>query len=312
MCNKFKYLLLSCLLIAQFSWAQEVTFEGLKPVNGTELYCKVIGKGEPLVVLHGGPGLSHDYFLPHLLPLAERFQLILFDQRAQGQSSLELDASQVSVQAMVDDIEGIRQVFGLQKIHLMAHSWGASIAVRYAAQYPESIQSLILVSAVPLNPQAFEEKMQSMPRPAQHPQDSLERVALIASEAFKNQEAAAIEKLLLLNFRRSAYDRNNIKKLQLNLRPTFSKGSQVLGGMGPEAMVYDLTETAKKITCPTLVVHGKADLIPLEISLETVRTIPNASLRQMMKSGHFPFVEEPGKFNKMISKWMKEHSSSKG
>lgn len=312
MCNKLKYLLLSCLLIAQVSRAQEVVFEGLKPVNGTELYCKVIGEGEPLVVLHGGPGLSHDYFLPHLLPLAKRFQLILFDQRAQGQSSLELDASQMSVQALVDDIEGIRQAFGLQKIHLMAHSWGASIAIRYAAQYPESLQSLILVSAVPLNPQAFEEKMQSMPRPAQHPQDSLERAELMASEAFKNQETAAIEKLLLLNFRRSAYDRNNMKKLNLNLRPTFSEGSQILGGMGPEGMVYDLTETAKKITCPTLVIHGKADIIPLEISLETDRTIPNASLRQLMKSGHFPFVEEPGKFNKIISKWMKEHASTKG
>lgn len=312
MCNKFKCLLLSCLLIAQFAKAQDTVFEGLKSVNGTELYCKVIGEGEPLVVLHGGPGLSHDYFLPHLQPLAERFQLILFDQRAQGQSSLELDASQMSVQAMVDDIEGIRQVFGLQKIHLMAHSWGASIAVRYAAQYPESIQSLILVSAVPLNPQAFEEKMRSMPPPPQHPQDSLERSELMASEAFKNREVAAMEKLLLLNFRRSAYDRNNMKKLNLNLQSTFSKGSQMLGGMGPEAMVYDLTETAKKITCPTLVIHGKADLIPLEISLETDRTIPDASLRQMMKSGHFPFVEEPGKFNKMIGKWMKKHASTKG
>lgn len=165
----------STLIVLAFTSAsgQEVVFEGLKSINGTALYCKVIGKGEPLVVLHGGPGLSQDYFLPHLLPLAKKFQLILFDQRAQSKSSIKLDSTQVSVQAMVEDIEGIRQAFHLGKIHLMAHSWGGNIAIRYAAQHPESLKSLILVDVVPLNPQAWEEKMQQIP--PQSPQDSLER-----------------------------------------------------------------------------------------------------------------------------------------
>ena len=285
---------------------QEVVFEGLKSINGTALYCKVIGKGEPLVVLHGGPGLSHDYFLLHLLPLAKKFQLILFDQRAQGKSSIKLDSAQVSVQAMVDDIEGIRQAFHLGRIHLMAHSWGGNIAIRYAAQHPESLKSLILVDVVPLNPQAWEEKMQQMPPPS--PQDSLERAELMSSEGFKKREVPTFERLMLLNFRRTAYDPTKMENLHLNLAPTFFESNRLLGYMGMEGMMYDLTETAKKITTPTLIIHGNADLIPLASDLEIQRTIPNSSLEQFLQSGHFPFVEEPKKFNRTIRAWIRPHS----
>lgn len=303
----FFYTALLLLMITITSaTGQEVVFEGLKSVNGTALYCKVIGKGEPLVILHGGPGLSHDYFLPYLLPLAKQFQLILFDQRAQGKSALTLDSTQVSVQAMVDDVEGIRQAFHLGKIHLMAHSWGGNIAIRYAAQHPESLKSLILVDVVPLNPQAWEEKMQQMPPPS--PQDSLERAALMASEGFKKREVATFEKLMLLNFRRTAYDPTNMENLHLNLAPTFFESNRLLGYMGMEGMMYDLTETAKKIATPTLIIHGNADLIPLAADLEIQRTVPNSSLEQFMQSGHFPFVEEPKKFNRTIRAWIRPHS----
>lgn len=293
------------LLNVKVTSAQDVVFEGLKSINGTELYCKVIGKGEPLVVLHGGPGLSHDYFLPHLLPLAKQYQLILFDQRAQGRSSQTLDSTQVSIQAMVDDIEGIRKAFNLGKIHLMAHSFGGSIAIRYAAQHPESMQSLILVDVVPLNPQAFEEKMQNTPPKPMHPQDSIEQAQLFASEAFQNREPAAMEKLMKLNFKRTAYDRTNMDKLQLNIQ---AGSGAMLRYLSPDEVMTDLTDTAKQITCPTLVIHGAADIIPLESELQIQKTVAHGSLEQFMKSGHFPFVEETEHFNKTIRAWMRRHS----
>lgn len=60
--------------------------DGCASINGTELYFRVIGEGEPMVFLHGGPGLFHDYFLPHVESLAGDFQLIFYDQRASGKS----------------------------------------------------------------------------------------------------------------------------------------------------------------------------------------------------------------------------------
>src|SRR5437773_1113507 len=60
--------------------------EGFVDANGIMIYYKILGRGEPLMIVHGGPGASHDYFLPYLLPLARRHKLIFIDERGSGRS----------------------------------------------------------------------------------------------------------------------------------------------------------------------------------------------------------------------------------
>ena len=60
---------------------QTEEFEGLEKINGTEIFCKVIGKGDPLVIVHGGPGLAHDYLYEPFKQLAYNYKLIFYDQR---------------------------------------------------------------------------------------------------------------------------------------------------------------------------------------------------------------------------------------
>ena len=60
---------------------------GLLSLNGTKLYVKTMGSGEPIIVIHGGPVLEHGYLLPHLEPLSRDYRLIFFDQRLSGRSS---------------------------------------------------------------------------------------------------------------------------------------------------------------------------------------------------------------------------------
>src|SRR6478609_303987 len=98
--------------------------EKLLKVNGTTLYVKVLGKGSPIIVVHGGPGLNHSYFLPHLNSLAATHQLIFYDQRACGKSSVDLDSTQMNLDWFVRDIEGIRKELKLGKVTILAHSWG--------------------------------------------------------------------------------------------------------------------------------------------------------------------------------------------
>ncbi len=62
-------------------------FTGLKKINGAALFISVRGSGEPLLVLHGGPGLNHSYFLPFLAKLEEKYRVIYYDQRACGRST---------------------------------------------------------------------------------------------------------------------------------------------------------------------------------------------------------------------------------
>ncbi|WP_338048420.1 alpha/beta fold hydrolase [Peribacillus alkalitolerans] len=60
-------------------------------VRGENIYVKILGQGEPLVFLHGGPGGEHRYFLPHLEGLAEYYQLVFYDQRGCGRSEESSD-----------------------------------------------------------------------------------------------------------------------------------------------------------------------------------------------------------------------------
>src|SRR5579885_533512 len=78
--------------------------EGYVDANGVLLYYKMMGKGEPLVVLHGGPGASHDYFLPYLLPLARHNRLVFLDERGSGRSEKLDDPAGYTVEAMVEDV----------------------------------------------------------------------------------------------------------------------------------------------------------------------------------------------------------------
>src|SRR5665647_1111849 len=77
--------------------------EGFVDAHGVLIYYKIIGQGKPLLIVHGGPGASHDYFLPYLLPLARTNRLIFIDERGSGQSQKLENALEYTVKNMVED-----------------------------------------------------------------------------------------------------------------------------------------------------------------------------------------------------------------
>src|ERR1700674_1044613 len=109
--------------------------EGFVDAHGVLIYYKIIGRGAPLMIVHGGPGASHDYLLPHLLPLARTNRLIFIDERGSGRSQKLDDATKYTVENMVEDVEDIRQALGLGEISLMGHSSGGVLAQTYALKY---------------------------------------------------------------------------------------------------------------------------------------------------------------------------------
>jgi proline iminopeptidase len=120
--------------------------EGYVDVNGVFVYYMAIGQGSPLIVLHGGPGASHDYFLPYLLPLARHARLVFVDERGSGRSSRLEDASAYTVENMADDVEGVRQALRLGEVSILGHSYGGVLAQAYALKYPTRVSRLVLCS----------------------------------------------------------------------------------------------------------------------------------------------------------------------
>ena len=100
--------------------------EGFVDAHGVLIYYKSIGRGAPLMVVHGGPGASHDYFLPYLLSLARTNRVVFIDERGSGRSEKLADVKQYTVEAMVEDAEAVRQALGLGKMSLLGHSYGGT------------------------------------------------------------------------------------------------------------------------------------------------------------------------------------------
>ena len=84
--------------------------EGLVDAHGALIYYVEMGHGSPLLIVHGGPGASHEYFLPWLLPLARTNRLIFIDERGSGRSERVEDVHQYTVENMVEDVEAVRRV----------------------------------------------------------------------------------------------------------------------------------------------------------------------------------------------------------
>src|SRR2546429_7706911 len=120
--------------------------EGFVDANGVMIYYRILGRGEPLLIVHGGPGASHDYFLPYLLPLARRHKLIFIDERGSGRSQKLEDPAGYTIENMVEDVESVRQALGLGKIKLLGPSYGRSPAAAYALKYQSNLSHLILGS----------------------------------------------------------------------------------------------------------------------------------------------------------------------
>jgi pimeloyl-ACP methyl ester carboxylesterase len=116
--------------------------------DGTELAYHVRGEGEPLVVLPGGPMRASTY-LGDLGGLSAHRRLILLDLRGTGDSAVPADRASYRCDRLVDDVEVLRAHMGLDHMDLLAHSAGGSLAMLYAARYPERVARLTLITATP-------------------------------------------------------------------------------------------------------------------------------------------------------------------
>src|SRR4030095_12915475 len=123
--------------------------EGYAPVSGAELYFREVGRGSPIVILHGGPDFNHNYLLPDMDRLADAFRLIYYDQRGRGKSSPGVAPEDVTIESEIDDLDRLRQYFGLNAISVLGHSWGGLLAMEYATRHSDRVSHLILLSTAP-------------------------------------------------------------------------------------------------------------------------------------------------------------------
>lgn len=123
------------------------TSEHRVEVEGGKVWVRVngtIGKGEtPVILIHGGPGGTHVNF-GTLLSLADQRPVILYDQLDSGMSDHPGDPANWKPERFVAELEAIRHALGVERWHVIGHSWGSALALEYAAAYPEHTASAVL------------------------------------------------------------------------------------------------------------------------------------------------------------------------
>lgn len=295
---KSRIVLLLFVLFTTIAGAQKVSFDGYKNINGCKLYCKVIGEGEPILVIHGGPGMAHDYFLPYLYSLAKTNKVILYDQRSTSKSAIPEDSFGASHKNMIDDIEGLRKAFEINKINIMAHSWASKLAINYALKYPANLRSVVFCTPSPLNHQ-YDEVLQKITTDKKF----TDRYKGKKDEII-NRHVTGIEIRMRLAFLSLMYVPENIDKVKLMFPLNYADLQIALfRGLGSDNEKYDKDYYPQlgKVKCPVLVVHGDADATPLEADERLAKGVKNGKLIRMPQSGHFPFIEEEQSFSKQVS-----------
>ncbi len=107
--------------------------------EGSTIFCRTIGKGKPLIVIHGGPGSGQDYLLPQFYDLAKNNFVIFYDQRGAGRSTGEINEDSMAISVFVKDLEVLRKAFNFDRVSLLGHSWGGFVAMHYAIEHPGGV-----------------------------------------------------------------------------------------------------------------------------------------------------------------------------
>ena len=268
------------------------------PAEG--LFCRDVGDGPPIVVLHGGPDFDHTYLLPELDRLGESFRLIYYDQRGRGRSAGGVRPDDLSLASEIDDVERVRSRFGLESTAVLGHSWGGLLAMEYAIRHPDRVSQLILLDSAPASPgdwQIFRDEL-ARGRPAG---DLEEMQAIAATDAYRRGELDAEAAYYRIHFQSTLRRPDLLELLVPRLRKYFTAEGVLLARAIEDRLYHDtsgspdwdLFPALAKLDVPTLVLHGEHDFVPLELVARIAAAVPGAQLSVLPECGHFTYLEAP-------------------
>ena len=260
--------------------------------DGVKLRARIAGKGPPLILLHGGPGVA-DYLGESVLTgwLESSFRVCSYDQRGCRHSNSN---GPFNVRANVRDVEAVRETLGPEPMTLIGHSWGALLAVCYAAEFGQRLARLVLIS--PTSPEVARKQIYLRRIEANHTREQKTRIARIDAELARTLDERSREALY--------HERFNVALPSYLARAHRHKAPRIAWysrRINIETMtdVYARSRdrqwlaALKHFRAPTLIVHGREDVIPPDAADEILSHIPHAQVMGLADCGHFPWLETP-------------------
>ena len=276
-------------------------------VNGTKLWYESEGRGEPLLMIAGGPGSSH-HFEPYFSSLSDSFRIIYFDAFGRGKSERAKSPNEYTFARDVEDVEGLRKALGLGKINLLGHSYGGIVAQAYALKYPDAVKRLILVTTL-FNAEMWQANNDSCNYELKNQYPEVwEKVESLRAQGFRSsskehQQAYQLPPGLLY-----FYNASNADKIQSDFNPDVYyaiAGDDADFLIGGDIVRLDFRTQLKNLKMPTLIIAGRYDRVAQpRFAIQFKRYAPQAQFAMFEKSGHWPYVEENDKMMRLLREFL--------
>jgi proline iminopeptidase len=283
--------------------ARAAAHESRIPVGNASLYAREIGRGQPMIVLHGGPDFDQSYLLPDLDRFADAFRLLYYDQRGRGKSADHVQPQEVTLKSDLADLDAVRQHFRLESPALLGHSWGAVLALEYALRYPARVSHIVLMNPAPASATDLAVFRKAYLQQLGGHMDR--QRAIVASDAYKRGDPEAVAARYRIHFEHALAKPSDYETLMARMKSAFiSQGSQgILKARAVEDRLmvdtwekdgYDLLPKLRALNIPTLVLVGDHDIVPVEVAGHIAAAIPHGQLVTLRNCGHFAYMECAG------------------
>lgn len=276
--------------------------------DGLTMHYWVQGSGRTIVVLSGGPGLSSRYLIPVADSIAAFGRVVRPDLRGTGKSVFAsspaagtefaeprsqtlLSEQALTLQRLAIDIEELRAKLGVPKLLLFGHSFGAVIALEYAARYPDHVKGLVLVSA-PGTDTSFVSSSEAIMRSRVTTSDR-DSVRYWLSRRQLDSTLADAE-LWRLNHKAYMHDPDAVKKVQRDPEGYVRDVHDQL--MHAFMNQRDLRRRIRQYSGPSLLIYGSDDIYDRRTIDRLNTDLGRARVILIEKAGHFPWAEEPDAF----------------
>ena len=274
--------------------------EGFVPVeDGFRVWYRRIGGGAehesiPLLCLHGGPGVPHDYLENMSLMASEQRRVIFYDQLGCGNSDLPDDTLRWQIPRFVTELATVRKTLGLDRVHILGQSWGGMLAIEYALTQPQGVESLVLAnttSSIPLWVAEANRLREQLPLEV--------NAALLKHEADGTTDDQEYQDAMQV-----FYDRHvmRVRPYPEFVQRGFDRLSQpvyyTMNGPSEFHVIgtikdWDRTDRLAEIHVPTLIASGRYDESTPTINEIIHKGIPGSEWIVFERSSHLAHAEEP-------------------
>ena len=297
-----------------FTGQKQKVEEGYMPFRGHQVYYRIVGERQegkaPIILLHGGPGSTHNYF-EVLDQIAETgHQVIMYDQLGCGKSYVEGHPELWKTETWVDELDALRKYLHLDQIHLLGQSWGGMLALAYVYErHPDGIRSLILSSTNPSASMWVKEQhrlVKYLPEKEQKAIAKAEATGDFDSKAYKSAIAHYMEQHCAAPVTADSPECLRREKKAGTLSYIYGWGPNELNATG-DLKDFEYLEKMKSIDIPTLVISGSEDLCTPAIAKAMHDALPNSKWELFVGSRHMPFVEDHNHYCKVLAEWLMTH-----